>query len=129
MPDLDLEAIKRTWLNQCGPCDYGMPEYGCTHPQEDYRPVIMSLVVEIERLRDLVPDMPAVRRAADIEQAQRLAEVVDPPFREFWHQRATELLHICYGCQQEIAVADQLVVTMPDAIEYWHGKCHTGEGN
>lgn len=51
MPDLDLEAIKRTWLNQCGPCDYGMPECGCTHPQEDYRPVILSLVREVERLR------------------------------------------------------------------------------
>jgi len=47
----DLEAIKAEWLNQCGPCDYGMPEYGCTHPSGDYRPVMLSLVEEIERLR------------------------------------------------------------------------------
>lgn len=51
---LDLEEIKTKWLNQCGPCDFGMPEYGCTHPDEDYRPVIMSLVLEIERLRSEV---------------------------------------------------------------------------
>jgi hypothetical protein len=44
---LDLEAISEKWLNQCGPCDYGMPEYG-------YRPVIMSLVREVERLREEV---------------------------------------------------------------------------
>ena len=49
----DLEAIKSEWLNQCGPCDYGMPEYGCSHPAEDYRPVLMELVREVERLRAL----------------------------------------------------------------------------
>lgn len=47
---IDLEAIKREWLNQCGPCDYGMPEYGCSHPAEDYRPVLMELVREVELL-------------------------------------------------------------------------------
>jgi len=47
----DLEAIKSKWLNQCGPCDFGMPEYVCSHPAEDYRPVMMDLVLEIERLR------------------------------------------------------------------------------
>lgn len=48
---LDLEAISEKWLKQCGSCDLGMPEYGCTHPDEDYRPVMMSLVEEIERMR------------------------------------------------------------------------------
>jgi hypothetical protein len=48
---LDLDAISEKWLNQCGPCDYGMPEYGCTHPSDDYRPVILDLVREVERLR------------------------------------------------------------------------------
>lgn len=52
--ELDTEDIKSKWLNQCGPCDYGMPEYGCTHPGEDYRPVILDLVREVERLRFLV---------------------------------------------------------------------------
>lgn len=48
---LDLEEIKTKWLNQCGACDAGLPEYGCTHPDEDYRPVMLRLVEEIERLR------------------------------------------------------------------------------
>ena len=49
----DLDAIKAEWLNQCGPCDYGMPEYGCSHPTDDYRPVLMELVREVEQLRAL----------------------------------------------------------------------------
>jgi hypothetical protein len=48
---LDLAALTEKWLNQCGPCDYGMPEYGCSHPSEDYRPVMLDLVQEVERLR------------------------------------------------------------------------------
>ena len=54
MPDLDIDSIAEKWLNQCGPCDFGMPEYGCTHPREDYRPVLMSLVEEVKRLRLLL---------------------------------------------------------------------------
>lgn len=56
MSTVDLDAIAREWLNQCGPCDYGMPEYGCTHPQGDYRPVIAALVAEVERLRAILGD-------------------------------------------------------------------------
>lgn len=50
--ELNLEAITAEWLNQCGPCDYGMPEYGCTHPGGDYRPVMLELVREVERLSE-----------------------------------------------------------------------------
>lgn len=46
----DLEAIKDTWLRVCGPCDAAVATT-CTHPDEDYRPVIAALVAEVERLR------------------------------------------------------------------------------
>lgn len=47
---LDLEAINEKWLRQCPSCDAGLLN-GCTCPQDDYRPVILSLVREVERLR------------------------------------------------------------------------------
>jgi hypothetical protein len=50
MADLDLDAISSKWLQICGACDAGTGE--CTHPAEDYRPVMLELVREIERLRD-----------------------------------------------------------------------------
>lgn len=46
---LDLEAIKAKWLKICGACDAGVGE--CSHPVEDYRPVVLELVREVERLR------------------------------------------------------------------------------
>ena len=50
---LDVEAIAEKWINQCGSCDLGLPEYGCNHPDEDYRPVMLTLVREVQRLREL----------------------------------------------------------------------------
>lgn len=47
--NLDLAAIKAKWLNLCGACDAGIGT--CNHPVDDYRPVMLSLVEEIERLR------------------------------------------------------------------------------
>jgi hypothetical protein len=47
---IDTEAVAEKWLQQCGPCDIGMPS-GCTHPDEDYRPVMAALVEELERTR------------------------------------------------------------------------------
>lgn len=38
------------FLNQCGSCDAGLP-MDCTCPQGDYRPVMLDLVREVERLR------------------------------------------------------------------------------
>lgn len=50
---LDLDAIKAEWLELCGYCDVGLP-MGCTCPSGDYRPVMFSLVAEVERLKALV---------------------------------------------------------------------------
>jgi hypothetical protein len=38
------------FLNQCGSCDAGLP-MNCTCPEGDYRPVMLDLVREVERLR------------------------------------------------------------------------------
>lgn len=42
----EREAIAEKWLQQCGPCDAGLP-MGCTHPDEDYRPVIAALLDDL----------------------------------------------------------------------------------
>lgn len=47
---IDLDAISATWLQVCGPCDIGIHSV-CTHPNEDYRPVMLALVEEIADLR------------------------------------------------------------------------------
>jgi hypothetical protein len=47
--ELDLQAIREKWLNVCPSCDAGLPGQ-CTHPDEDYRPTMLSLVNEVERL-------------------------------------------------------------------------------
>jgi len=46
----DLDAIKAKWLTICGACDTGIGE--CTHPADDYRPVMLALVELLERIRD-----------------------------------------------------------------------------
>ena len=54
------------FLQQCGSCDAGLP-MACTCPDEDFRPVMLDLVQEIERLR---ADAAAVARRA-YESGQR----------------------------------------------------------
>lgn len=49
---VDLGTIKNKWLRHCGACDAGLP-MSCVCPTEDYRPVMLELVREIERLRAL----------------------------------------------------------------------------
>ncbi len=49
---LDPDAITAKWLQVCGSCDVGIGE--CTHPEGDYRPVMLELVREVERLRGIV---------------------------------------------------------------------------
>lgn len=51
MSTVDTVAIAEKWLQQCGPCDGGLP-MGCSHPSEDYRPTIAALVDEVEYLRE-----------------------------------------------------------------------------
>ena len=64
---IDLQAIKDKWLNVCGACDAGIGD--CTHPNSDYRPVILDLVSEVERLRATpAVDPAAVQLVAGILQ-------------------------------------------------------------
>lgn len=46
----DLLSRAAPFLNQCGPCDYGLPT-SCTCPAGDWRAVMAELVREVERLR------------------------------------------------------------------------------
>lgn len=50
---VDLDAIRNTWLSQCGPCEAGIPG-SCTCPEGDYRTVLLDLVREIERKDEIV---------------------------------------------------------------------------
>jgi hypothetical protein len=45
-----LEDVKTKWLRVCGQCDAGVIGAPCTHPDEDYRPVMLKLVETVERL-------------------------------------------------------------------------------
>lgn len=49
--DRDVVDRARPFMLQCGPCDYGLPEYGCNCPEGDFRPIVSDLVTEVERLR------------------------------------------------------------------------------
>jgi len=66
--ELDLSAVTGQWLNQCGPHDFGLSEYGCACPDGDPRPVIASLVAEVERLRRLLAEPTAPVGPADDER-------------------------------------------------------------
>lgn len=62
----DVLARAQPFLNQCPSCDAGLPS-GCTCPQGDYRPVMLDLVREVERLRarvaaPIVVSLPVERR-------------------------------------------------------------------
>lgn len=52
---LDLKAIEDEFLNQCGSCDVGLLT-SCTCSQRDYRPTMLALVREVERLRTAMTD-------------------------------------------------------------------------
>lgn len=47
---LNLQAIEDEFLQQCGPCDYGI-RGTCTCSRSEYRPALLALVREVERLR------------------------------------------------------------------------------
>jgi hypothetical protein len=49
----DLLKRAEPFLSQCGTCDVGLP-YACNCPTGDFRPVMLDLVREVERLRSLV---------------------------------------------------------------------------
>jgi hypothetical protein len=52
---IDLASIKSEFLELCGPCDAGIPGR-CTCPG-DYRPTMLALVTEVERLRAEVAEL------------------------------------------------------------------------
>lgn len=51
MERLDLDNIRRLWLNQCGYCDAGLP-MNCTCPRDDHRHVIAEMVIHLEAIYD-----------------------------------------------------------------------------
>jgi hypothetical protein len=53
---LDLPAILDEFVNQCGSCDAGMA-VACICSKRDFRPVMLSLVHEIDRYRDAITDL------------------------------------------------------------------------
>lgn len=51
MERLDLDAITKKWLSQCGSCDAGLP-MSCTCPDNDPRTVILQMVNHLDRIYD-----------------------------------------------------------------------------
>lgn len=47
---LDLPALEKEYLSQCGLHDYGLVEFGCACPDGDPRHVIQLLIAEVRRL-------------------------------------------------------------------------------
>lgn len=50
MSEDELQAIEQKWLQMCGYCDAGLP-MECTHPVDDYRPVILRLLHDLRAYR------------------------------------------------------------------------------
>lgn len=50
---MDVVQRAEPFMRQCGPCDYGL-SMGCSCPEGDFRPIVVDLVAEVERLRRLV---------------------------------------------------------------------------
>lgn len=51
----DTEEIITKWLQVCPPCDAGIGA-PCTHPDEDYRPVILMLLNQRDGARKALGD-------------------------------------------------------------------------
>ena len=62
-PDVLAEA--EPFVQQCGPCDYGVMEVGCACPSGDYRHIMVRLMDEVRRLRAKIEDRR--RRLVDAE--------------------------------------------------------------
>lgn len=50
---MNLEEVKKEFLQQCGACDAGLP-MACAHSDRDYRPTMLALVDELELAREKV---------------------------------------------------------------------------
>ena len=53
----DLLQRADPFLEICGSCELGMPTC-CTCPTGDYRPVMLGLYREVQRLRELITALP-----------------------------------------------------------------------
>lgn len=73
---LDLEAIANEFINQCGSCDVGMPT-ACTCSKQDFRPVMLKLIRELERTRKALDE--AIADFQDLSTTARIAD--DPSWR------------------------------------------------
>jgi hypothetical protein len=121
-PVLDLEAITEKWLQVCGPCDAGLAGH-CAHPDEDYRPAMLSLVREVERLRNDVVARDLLNQVLSEQADQaRVAEVsrlrtelanVRDKFREAndRHEAARDALRAQVAEHEQLRVAVYLAGT------------------
>ncbi len=87
--DLDaLEALANAQLVQCGSCDFGLVEYGCTCPKADPRPVISQL---LEAVRTLRYNIRIGRMTCDISAALRRLAVGRPEIASLLVESADKL--------------------------------------
>jgi hypothetical protein len=71
MRHMDLDAIEAKWLQQCGPCDGGLPMM-CACPSDDYRPVMADLVTAIrEAEAQLAAARSALAAVREVREANR----------------------------------------------------------
>lgn len=61
MTSLDLDAISAEFLNQCGPCDFAVAGL-CSCSDHDFRPAMLALGREVERLRTTLAAVAAVHQ-------------------------------------------------------------------
>lgn len=59
---MDVVQRAQPFMAQCGPCDFGLADFGCACPTGDFRPIVADLVAEMERLRKAVRDLEARER-------------------------------------------------------------------
>lgn len=84
-PDgLDVAAVEATWLQQCGPCDGGLP-MACVCSDADPRPVIASLLAALDEARAEVE-----RLREQVSTARQSARHWHAGFEE-WHAEASRL--------------------------------------
>lgn len=54
---IDIDQVRADYLKQCGPCDFGLVEFGCNCPTGDARWAIQQLCDELEAARKKIADL------------------------------------------------------------------------
>ena len=85
---LDLDAIRAKWLQVCGACDAGIGQQ-CSHPGDDYRPVILDLLTEVATLTEEFAEARAAMDPAVIE-AERAEVAALTAERDRLRERLTQ---------------------------------------